>query len=106
MAWLKAQLRHPVATRTTFSVRSAHRWFSAWGYAFTVRRATDAFVTVSARPGALTATGTGTVDVVTPPLRGRTAGLRFTLRLGAQRRSCTAAWALHSGGPTRVHQRC
>ena len=63
-------------------------------------------MTVSARPGALTATGTGTVDVVTPPLRDHAAGLRFTLRLGAQRRSCTAAWTPHSGGPTRVHLRC
>lgn len=106
VAWLKVQLRRPVTTRATFSVRSAHRWFSAWGYAFTVHRPADEFLTVSARPGALTATGTGRVDVVTPPLRGHVSGLRFTLRLGAQRQSCTAAWALHSGGPTRVHLRC
>ncbi len=106
VAWLKAQLGRPVTSRTTFSVRSAHRWFSAWGYAFTVHRATDEFLTVSARPGALTATGSGRVDVVTPPLRGRASGLRFTLRLGTQRRSCTAAWALHPGEPTHVKLRC
>ena len=106
VAWLRAQLRRPVTTRATFSVLSAHRWFTAWGCAFTVHRPADEFLTVSARPGALTATGTGRVDVVTPPLRGHVSGLRFTLRLGAQRQSCTAAWALHSGGPTRVHLRC
>src|SRR5262249_12041125 len=54
VAWLKRQLRHPVKTRTTFTVRSAHRWFSAWGYAFTVHGPADEFLTVSARPGSLT----------------------------------------------------
>jgi hypothetical protein len=64
------------------------------------------YLTVPGRRGALTATGSGRVDVVTPPLRGRASGLRFTLRLGTQRRSCTAAWALHPGEPTHVKLRC
>jgi len=37
-SWLGAQLSHPVKERRTFSVESARRWFTAWGWTFQMNR--------------------------------------------------------------------
>jgi S-formylglutathione hydrolase FrmB len=84
-AWWTRQLRHPVTRRTAFDVASAHRAFTAWGWSFAAHRRADEFDYVHVDGRRLRITGSGTLDVRTPPvLRPR------------------ARYAVHGGGQTRT----
>ncbi len=90
VAWLRAQFRHPPAVQSRFSVQSAHRSFTAWGWGFqTIRRVREfAYVTVGGNR--LRATGSGVLVVQSPRhFRGRQPVVvrlgRRTLRLRADR---------------------
>jgi diacylglycerol O-acyltransferase/trehalose O-mycolyltransferase len=66
-AWLDLQLADPVGVKRSFSVRSAHRWFTAWGWTFAVKRAVREFAYVTASKGRrLSITGSGRIAVETP----------------------------------------
>jgi S-formylglutathione hydrolase FrmB len=97
VAWLRRQLRRPVTVRKQFRVMSAHRWFTAWGWTFTVKRRGEAFVHVSVSPHAITATGSGRIHAVSPPeAQGRRVALTLNLGTGSTRR---APWGPATGAP-------
>ena len=90
VAWLRAQFRHPPAVQSRFSVQSAHRSFTAWGWGFqTIRRVREfAYVTVGGNR--LRATGSGVLVVQSPRHFRRRQPVvvrlgRRTLRLRADR---------------------
>jgi diacylglycerol O-acyltransferase / trehalose O-mycolyltransferase len=96
VAWLRVQLRRPVKAPKRFRVMSAHRWFTAWGWTFTVRRHGEGFVHVSVSGHAITATGSGAVRAVSPPqAHGRPFALTLNLGAGGTRH---ATW----GPPKRA----
>jgi diacylglycerol O-acyltransferase / trehalose O-mycolyltransferase len=67
-AWLGTQFKHGVKERRSFSVQSARRWFTAWGWTFQVRRLVREFLYVRASHGTqLVLTGSGRVHVMSPP---------------------------------------
>jgi S-formylglutathione hydrolase FrmB len=67
-AWLRSQLSHPVKVRRSFSIESARRWFSAWDWTVRVHRRVREFLRVRAVRGTrLEFTGSGTVDLTSPP---------------------------------------
>jgi len=69
VAWLREQLQHPVTVPPRFRVMSAHRRFTAWGWRFAAHRPSEAsFVHLAVWRDAITATGGGRIDVVSPPL--------------------------------------
>ena len=93
--WLDSRLGRPVsAAPRSFDYRSARVPFTAWGWRFTPRRDVREFTYLEAvSSSGLTATGSGLLDVVTPPLyspgarytvgrAGRDRRLRFTVDLG------------------------
>ncbi len=83
VAWLRVQLRRPVVAPRVFSVRSVARWFTAWGWTFSVTRRATEFLYATARGGALTLTGSGRVLVTTPAVYGP--GARYEVRVGGRR---------------------
>jgi diacylglycerol O-acyltransferase/trehalose O-mycolyltransferase len=61
-SWLGAQLAHRVKDRRSFSVESARRWFTAWGWTLQVNRRVREFLYVHAAKGRrLRLTGSGRV---------------------------------------------
>jgi S-formylglutathione hydrolase FrmB len=69
LVWLQPYIGHPLPAPRTFSYRTADASFSAWGWRFTITdRAVTEFVYLSGvgRRG-LTALGSGTLNVTTPP---------------------------------------
>jgi diacylglycerol O-acyltransferase/trehalose O-mycolyltransferase len=65
--WLRGQLQRPPAPPRAFTVASAHRVFTAWGWSFAAHRAVREFAYLDVTGDRLTVTGSGGVDVVTPP---------------------------------------
>lgn len=84
VAWLRAQLRRPVTVPRRFHVMSAHTRFTAWGWTFTTRRTVEAFVHLSVWRDAITATGDGRIDAVSP--RRYRPGAVYLWRSGASLR--------------------
>jgi diacylglycerol O-acyltransferase/trehalose O-mycolyltransferase len=80
VAWLRVQLRRPVAAPRAFSVESAHDVFTAWGWRFAVRRRVPEFLYVRVGGGRLVLTGSGRVVVTTP------AGVSVAVDLGPSHR--------------------
>jgi S-formylglutathione hydrolase FrmB len=80
-AWLGTQLAHPVKDRRTFSVESARRWFTSWGWTFRVTRSVREFLYVHASHGRrLRLTGSGRVAISSPDIfKPRE---QYALRLG------------------------
>jgi diacylglycerol O-acyltransferase / trehalose O-mycolyltransferase len=66
VAWLRAQFARPVRTPRSFAIASAHSWFTAWGWTFTVRRRVREFAYVKVSGHRLSITGSGTVTILTP----------------------------------------
>jgi diacylglycerol O-acyltransferase/trehalose O-mycolyltransferase len=80
-AWLGAQLDHRVKERRSFSVESAHRWFTAWGWTFEVTRRVREFLYVHAAKGRrLRLTGSGRVLLRSPEIY-KPRGL-YSMRVG------------------------
>jgi S-formylglutathione hydrolase FrmB len=80
VGWLRGQFRHPPVVQRRFSVQSAHRWFTAWGWRFEAVRRVREFVYVTADGNRLRATGSGVLVASTPPrFRPRQ---RVTVRFG------------------------
>jgi hypothetical protein len=88
LAWLRRQLRHPVTPPPSFSVASAHREFSVWGWSFEARRSVREFTYLRGTSNSLTVTGSGTLAAVSPPRYK--AGSRYAVRIGATTRGLTA----------------
>jgi diacylglycerol O-acyltransferase/trehalose O-mycolyltransferase len=88
VAWLRLQFADPPLERTAFSVSSAHESFTAWGWSFATHRRVREFLYVRAAANRLTLTGSGRVDVRSPPrYRPRS---RYRLRLGRTTRHVRA----------------
>ena len=90
-AWLRAQLRRPVVAPVPFSVSTARTAFTAWGWSFRAHRGVREFAYLRVGRDALSVTGSGRLDVVTPARyrprsahRVRTGGR--TRRVAADRR--------------------
>ena len=67
-AWLRPQVGEPVPTPRRFEVESAHETVDAWGWRLDTHRQVREFLYLQARgPRRLTLTGSGRVDVRTPP---------------------------------------
>jgi diacylglycerol O-acyltransferase/trehalose O-mycolyltransferase len=89
LTWLDGQLKRPVTAPARFSVESAHTAFTAWGWRLrTHRAAREVTYLRDVRSTGLTVTGSGRLDVVTPP-RYR-AGGRYAVRAGARTRTVRA----------------
>jgi hypothetical protein len=78
--WLEAQFRHPPTPPPAFAVKSAHQWFTAWGWAFRVRRRVREFVYLRITGNQLRATGSGTIVIHTPSRFRPGAG--YEIRIG------------------------
>lgn len=77
VAWLRPRLGAPVRAPASFDYRSARPAFSAWGWSFRVQRDVKEFMVLTdVSKHGLSATGSGTLDVVTP------GGRRFKVDLG------------------------
>jgi hypothetical protein len=77
VAWLRPRLGHRAGAPASFDYRSARPSFSAWGWSFRTHRDVKEFVyLMDVSKHGLTATGSGTLDVVTPQ------GRRLTVDLG------------------------
>jgi diacylglycerol O-acyltransferase / trehalose O-mycolyltransferase len=107
-AWLREQLAHKVKDRRTFTVESARRWFSAWGWTFKVRRGVREFLYVKATRGTrMRLTGSGRVKVRSAALfkPGRLYAVRVgrevRLRRADRRRRLTFPVGL---GPSHAQQ--
>ena len=107
VAWLRRQFAAPVRTPRSFAIKSAHVWFTAWGWTFSVRRRVREFAYVRVTARRLSVTGSGTI-LVQSPARFRP-GLTYSVRIGRQRRRLRAdrhgriAFGLHLG-PSHRHQ--
>ncbi len=66
VAWLRMEFRRPPSVLTRFSVLSAHRFFTAWGWSFSAIRRVREFVYLSVDRNRLRATGSGALTVSTP----------------------------------------
>jgi hypothetical protein len=108
LAWLAPKVGAPVPVPSPFSYHTARQAFTAWGWSFTAHRAVieNTYLSGLSRAG-LTVTGSGTLDVVTPPLfppgrtyvlsgaghapsrirAGRHGRLRFSVDLGPSHQS-------------------
>jgi S-formylglutathione hydrolase FrmB len=88
VAWLRRQLRRPPQAPRSFSVESAHDDFTAWGWRFQPHRRVREFVYLDVTGGELRATGSGRLDVITPPrYRSRA---RYSVRIGRDSRTIRA----------------
>jgi diacylglycerol O-acyltransferase/trehalose O-mycolyltransferase len=65
--WLRGQLRRPPAPPPAFRVDSARDAFTAWGWSFRTHRAVREFTYLGIDGDRLSATGSGRLDVATPP---------------------------------------
>ncbi|WCB95131.1 hypothetical protein DSM104299_03873 [Baekduia alba] len=69
LTWLDPRVGHPQPAPRAFSVRSGEAAFAAWGWDFAVRRGVRELLYLSdVRRAGLTAQGSGTVTVTSPPL--------------------------------------
>jgi S-formylglutathione hydrolase FrmB len=84
MAWLRAQLRRPVSTPREFEVENGRTDFTAWGWRFRAHRRVREEVYLRVKGGSVTATGSGKLDVLTPPRYRR--GARYEVRIGGKPR--------------------
>ena len=87
--WLRPRLGTPLRAPATFSFRSARATFAAWGWRFAAHRDVREFAylrDVSAT--GLTAIGSGTLDVTTPPAYRK--GALYTVTTGAGARAVRA----------------
>jgi hypothetical protein len=65
--WLRGRLAHPPTPPPAFTADSAHQSFTAWGWSFATTRAVREFAYVDVAADRLAVTGSGKLDVVTPP---------------------------------------
>jgi diacylglycerol O-acyltransferase/trehalose O-mycolyltransferase len=89
VAWLRTQLRNPVTAPRSISVASAHATLNAWGWSLQTHRKVREFVYLKTTgTTGLTATGSGTLDVVTPAVYKH--GRRYVVRTGSASRRLRA----------------
>ena len=94
LGWLRPRIGHAPPVPARFDVRAARPHFTAWGWDFTAHRDVREFDYITSVSAAgLDAVGSGTLDVVTPPVyapgrlytvgrAGADRRLRFTIDLG------------------------
>lgn len=88
VAWLRDQLRRPIRTPRRFEVENGRADFTAWGWSFRAHRRVREQVYLRVNGNALTATGSGRLDVLTPPRYRPHA--RYRVRIAGQLRSVRA----------------
>ncbi|MFD1541000.1 alpha/beta hydrolase [Nonomuraea guangzhouensis] len=88
VSWLKPLLRPRVSAPSALPVSTARASFTAWGWMFQAQRKVREFAYLTVRRNALTATGSGRLDVVTPP--NRQSGRRYPIKIGDRTRVVTA----------------
>ncbi|MEV1242810.1 alpha/beta hydrolase family protein [Nonomuraea sp. NPDC049750] len=80
VSWLEPLLRPRMSTPSPFQVSNARASFTAWGWTFAAHRKVREFSYLAVRRDALTATGSGRLDVVTPPNHRK--GSRYPIKIG------------------------
>jgi S-formylglutathione hydrolase FrmB len=95
LRWLGKQLRDPPAVRRVFSVASAHRRFSAWGWHFAAYRRAREFTYLSVEHGRLAVRGSGRLDVTTPARYRPAAAVRVRVGRRAERVRADRRGRLH-----------
>ncbi|HUO74760.1 MAG TPA: alpha/beta hydrolase family protein [Solirubrobacteraceae bacterium] len=106
VAWLALQFRRPLRPPAVASIASAHARFTSWGWSFSVHRRVREFLYLRLTRSSIRATGSGTVDVETPPQRPHH---RYRVTVGAAATTVAADGSGHVRfrldlGPSHTHQ--